>query len=313
MPPICEAQRLTWMAAFVAILGILGGPAGAATITQGVVEIGGVQRSYTMYLPAGFDAAKRYPIVLGLHGGLGNGERFAQQSGLPNYVDQRNFIAVFPNANGKQWNDGRATTRSSTDDVAFLLMLVRQVTAANGGDPQRVFVTGVSNGGMMAQRLICDAADVVAGVAVVIANLPADIAGDCRPKRPVPIAFFNGVADPLMPWAGGDIRKAPGLGVGGKAMSTPQTVAFWAGANGCRSELMQNLPGRAADGTKVRLHTFESCSGAPVLLYEIQGGGHAWPGSAVPKLAIVRRIVGTTSKAIDATQAMLEFFSKFGL
>jgi polyhydroxybutyrate depolymerase len=220
---------------------------------------------------------------------------------------------VFPNANGKQWNDGRETTRSASDDVAFLVKLVQQVTAESGGDPRRVFVTGVSNGGMMTQRLICEAADVVAAGAVVIANMPADLAAGCRPKRPVPVVFFNGVADPLMPWAGGEIRKAPGLGVGGKAMSTPATIAFWARANGCRNEQAETLPDRADDGTRVKLHTFESCSGAAAQLYEIEGGGHTWPGGPEPKLDIVRRIVGTTSKDIDATQAILYFFSKYGL
>ena len=310
---IGRTQRLAWMLGLAAILGLLAVPARAATTKQGALDVGGVQRSYTIYLPAAFDAAKRYPIVLGLHGGLGNGQRFAQQSGLPKYVDQRNFIAVFPNATGKQWNDGRETTRSESDDVAFLIKLVQRVAAESGGDPRRVFVTGVSNGGMMAQRLICDAAEVVSAVAVVIANLPADLAGACRPKRPVPIVFFNGVADPLMPWAGGEIRKGPNLGVGGKAISTPQTLAFWERANGCRSERVEDLPDRADDGTRVKLHSFETCSGASVQLYEIQGGGHTWPGGPEPKLDIVRRIVGTTSQDIDATQALLDFFSKYGL
>jgi polyhydroxybutyrate depolymerase len=294
------------------VLGLGIGHAQAFTIKHGAVELDGAQRTYTIYVPDGLDPAKRYPIVMALHGGLGNGERVAQQTGLPDHVDRRGFIGVFPDSKGKQWNDGRETTRSGPDDVAFLVKLVRQIASESGGDPKRVYVAGVSNGGMMVQRLICET-DMVAAAAVVIANLPTALVSSCQPKRPVPIVFFNADTDPLMPWAGGQIKSAPGLGVGGTVISTMQTIAFWDRVNGCRDEQVANLPARNDDGIRVKLYTFESCSAAPVLLYEIQGGGHTWPGGPVPKLAIIRHIVGATRKDVDATQVMLDLFAKYGL
>lgn len=297
--------------AVAAALGILTGLANAATSKQGTIDVGGTKRTYTIYLPNGHDPSRRHPIVMALHGGMGDGSRIAHQSGLPGYVDRYGIIAIFPNAGGQQWNDGRETTRSGRDDVAFLVKLVQQVADQSGGDPKRVLVTGASNGGMMAQRLACDASDVFTAVAVVVANLPTGLVNRCQPKRPVPIMFFNADTDPFMPWAGGDIRTGRFRGVGGKVISTQKTIDFWERVNGCQNEQTQSLPDRANDGTRVKLHTF-SCSGAPVLLYEIQGGGHTWPGGPAAERAMVQQIIGPTSRDISATQLMLDWFGKLG-
>lgn len=279
----------------------------AATSVQG--SVGG--RSYTAVVPAGAPPAGGFPVVMVLHGGGGSGDRVAKQTGFANYVDRRKFIAVFPDAGGQQWNDGRETTRGAGSDVNFLVQVAQQVTA-NGGDPRRVFVTGVSSGGMMAQRLACEAADTFAAAAIVNANMPAGIARSCRPARSLPIVFFSSPNDPLMPWDGGSIRAGMMRGAGGTVISTPQTVDFWARVNGCGGEKVSQLPDRANDGTSVRLHSF-SCSGGSTVLYEIDGGGHTWPGSAGGQRPMLQRIVGPTSQDINATATILDFFGRYGL
>ena len=89
--------------------------------------------------------------------------------------------------------------------MAFLRRLAVELAERGVADPGRIYVAGVSNGGMMALRLICEGADFVAGVGSVIASMPAAAGADCRPARPVPVVMFNGTADKLVPYDGGRV------------------------------------------------------------------------------------------------------------
>ncbi|QIB35187.1 alpha/beta hydrolase family esterase [Ancylobacter pratisalsi] len=284
--------------------------AGAATPQKGSLMVGGEERTYTLFRPAAKGGPK--PIVMMLHGGGGDGARMVKQTGLARYVDSNDFIAVFPDAGGTQWNDGRETTRSNRDDVAFLLALIRKLVAEAGADPRRVFVAGVSNGGMLAQRLACEAAGSVTAAGVVIANLPSALAASCHPARPVPMVFFISTDDPIMPFAGGDVKAGMLRGAGGKVISGLKTVNFWARVNGCGADTSTPLPDRTDDGTMVVLHSF-ACPAASTQFYEIRGGGHTWPGGAVSDRPFVRRLVGNTSQDIHATELMIQFFHRYGL
>jgi polyhydroxybutyrate depolymerase len=58
----------------------------------------------------------------------------------------------------------------------------------------------------------------------------------------------------------------------------------------------------------VRGVRYSDCDeGAEVIFYTIIGGGHTWPGGTpIP-------VVGKTSRDIDATEAMWDFFQAFRL
>ncbi len=307
---IAELLRVVLLAAIV--VAVCPGRSGAvaATVRQGTIAVPGQTLTYSLYLPQRAAPTGRYPIVMLLHGGSSNGARIAEQTGIGAYVDQYGFIAVLPDTGGTEWNDGRDTTRSSRDDVGYLVALVHEVVARFGGDPARVFVAGASAGGMMVQRLACEATNVFAAYAAVVANLPVALAGTCRPSRRVPIVFFNSTTDPFMPWAGGEIRRGRFRGAGGQVLSAPQTIDFWSRFDGCGGARTEDLPDRVSDNTHVRVVNFGACG---VLFYEIEGGGHTWPGGASPGGFFARRILGATTHNINATSAMLDFFRRYGL
>jgi polyhydroxybutyrate depolymerase len=309
MRPIADMLLAVLLGTLVAVMCLTPDSATAAIVKQGSIVAQGQTRTYSVYLPAGMNSSRRYPIVMMLHGGTQNGDRVAMQTGLGNYVDQGGFIAVFPNSIGRQWNDGREAMQSNVDDVGFLVALVRDLVATAGGDPAHVFVGGVSNGGMMTQRLACEATNVFAAYASVDANMPSRLVGICHPSRRAPIVIIESTTDPLMPWAGGEIKHGPG-GVGGTVLSTPDTVNLWSKLNGCGPAQGQNLPIRVNDGTSATEYDFGSCG---LLFYEIHGGGHTWPGSKSPIGFLGRLIVGKTSESIDATATILNFFRRYGL
>ena len=271
----------------------------------------GRKRSYYAYVPSAAQGRSGLPAVMVLHGGMGSGEGIAGTSGMTSAADQVGFVALFPNADGTQWNDGRATTRSANDDVGFVRAVVADASARFGVDGSRVFASGLSNGGLFTQRLACDAAGSFRAFGVIVANMPADLRSSCAPSRPVPMMFFNGTDDNLMPFGGGEIKSAAGRGAGGQVLSYAQTKEFWAGKNGCSSTTGEvAVPDRAKDGTEVSVEQFRSCrGGAELTFYTVEGGGHTWPGSAGGR----SRLSGAVTQDISATSELVRFFGRYGL
>jgi polyhydroxybutyrate depolymerase len=286
-----------------------------AGLSSGSLQFQGQQRTFKICAPSS-KSSNSYPIVMFLHGGYGGGATLAASTGLCDHVDQRQFIGVFPDAVGNQWNDGRETTVSNIDDVGFIKALISYVSRQYGGDAQRVFVAGPSNGGNMAMRLACEATDSFRAYGVVVANMPENLVGRC-PQRPIPILFIQSRDDPATPWVGRDQpepSRGKGKAKGGLLMSAPDTVAFFAKASGCGPVTVTDLPDRVNDGTTVRLHTYTGCKGgSEVIQYEVIGAGHGWPGSTENRSARMTEAYGKVSQEINATDILLDFFARHGM
>lgn len=272
------------------------------------VLVRGVSRTYAAYLPASLKGRNSWPVVIGLHGGLSDGDQMRHHLSLENAAEKYGFLAVFPEAGRKQWNDGRPETESEQSDVEFIKSLANDLGRLGPVDSQNINIAGISNGGMMALRLACEASSTFRAFAVVSANFPEAYAKRCRPERAVPILFIHGDADPLMPWDGGAVRK--GLrGAGGNVASLLKTAGFWSSVNGCSPKTSFNiLPVLdSTDPSRAERITYLSCQKAPVVVYKIRGGGHDWPG-APDKGIFLKKILGPTSRNLDANAVIAQFF-----
>jgi len=276
------------------------------------MEHAGLERTYRLIVPTNYDPAMPTPLVLALHGGGGSGEQMCTlPGGIQELAEREGFIVVCPDAVENHWNDGRGNQEyrsqaDDIDDVGFLLALIGRLSQGYNIDPAQIYVTGASNGGMMTQRMACEAGGAFAAAAVVIASQPANL--DCEPERPISILFMSGTDDPLMPYEGGEVHfYRQELG---EVLSTQDTVSFWSGANGCdpapETELLPDLdPG---DGTRIRLDAYSDCDdGVQVLLYTVQGGGHSWPGGSQ---YLPRSVIGRVSRDLHANEAIWEFFAE---
>ncbi len=252
------------------------------------------------------------PLVVVLHGGGVLGDPvpvIRRATRFDAKADREGAIVLYPEAVEQHWNDGRGLSRyrsqrDNIDDVGFISALIDRVAAALPVDRRRVYLTGASNGAMMAYRLACERPSRFAAVAAVIGNLPASLS--CAPDTPVPMLIMNGTADPLMPWAGGDVHF--GRQRLGRVRSAEETVARWVAIDGCRGvPSVEPLPDRAPrDGTRVVRTDYGRCAhGSEVVFYRVEGGGHTWPGGPQET---GRLIVGRTSRDIDATDAIWNFF-----
>ncbi len=277
-------------------------------LTLHTLSYAGLERTYYLLDPA--QALDPVPLVLSLHGGTGNGEQTCSQAGgIQGLTDREGFLVACPEGVENHWNDGRANDRNRAhvediDDVGFLRALIEQLSKSHNVDPDRIYVTGASNGGMMALRMACEANDVLAAAGAVIASLPADL--DCEPEQPISILLMNGTEDPLVPWEGGQVRFF-GRELG-EVISTPQTVAFWVAANGCdptaRVEELPDLDPR--DGTRIQVETYSGCEGdVSVVLYTVDGGGHTLPGGTQ---YVLKFVMGRVSRDLHAGEAIWQFF-----
>jgi len=279
------------------------------------MTVDGHARQYWMHTPPTYQSDRSVPLVLVLHGGQGDGHKVSEQTGFSRVSDREGFVVVYPSSIAKKtpWYDGRDTANTGIDDVVFIEAVVKDIQRKRNIDLRRVYVTGVSAGGAMTQHLACERSDLFTAYASVIANMSFSLAKKCRPSSPVSMLLINGVADPIMPYNGGEIRKGRRAGNGGSVMSVKQTTDFWVRNNGCgKSPARSELEDRdRRDGTRVSVAHYAQCQkGSEVRLLSIKGGGHTWPGSPMPSKGLRKRIVGVTSQDINASDVVWSFFQQ---
>jgi len=164
---------------------------------------------------------------------------------------------------------------------------------------------------MMSFRLACELTDKITAIAPVIGSFGENISKTCTPSTPIPVLIIGGTGDPLVPWNGGDVhffrRKL------GKVLSFADTTRFWVTHNGCSPDpdIAWQPDVDPEDGTRIRKKVFSQCNqGVNVILYEVQGGGHTWPGG--PQY-LPEWIIGINSKDMDAAEVIWQFFERFSI
>lgn len=274
------------------------------------IEVGRLERSYVVHVPKRQGEAERMPVVLVLHGATMNGPVMAWFTDFNLKADEAGFIAVYPNGTGKRssfyWNGGRCcgpAIKNNVDDVAFIDALLDDLAANYAVDDRRVYVTGISNGGIMAYRLAAELSDRIAAIAPVAGCLEIEL-GEL--KRPVSVLHFHGTRDDFVPFAGGKGEKSI---TGTRFRSVEQSVALWAKANGCGENMTIEVLSKSGDELTVTRKSYgPGKDGAEVALVVIEGGGHTWPGKKPPI-----KILGKSALNISANDLMWDFFQRHAL
>lgn len=252
---------------------------------DGTLRQGLLIRRYVLIRPV--DAAPGAPVVLMLHAYGSTNALQANMARAGRLAADFGVWVYLPMAgSNRRWTD--TPERAGPDDVAFLSALLSRELAEHALDAQRVYGFGFSNGGFMLQRLACERPGLLAGLALVGANLRDPIKASCQ-TGPLPILFFNGSADPVVYPEG---RAAYRFG------SLEDLLTFWSTRNQCSGGFDEAaLPDQSPDdGTTVILRQYAGCANA-LRYYWVQGGGHTWPGAPPMDLPAL----GLTTYDIDAT------------
>lgn len=230
-----------------------------------VTLYGGLPRSYLVHVPASYTGQRDVPLVIDFHGGGRDATNERQYSGQLQESDRRGFIVAWPNGVGLVWNGYGCCLQANTlqiDDVGFARSVIAAIKGRAAIDADRVFVTGISNGGGMAQRMACEAADLIR--ASVSVSYPLNT-NTCRPSRPVNITEIAGTADTNIPYDGAEpsIPKPINdlLGLAGSIQGARESLAAWKLIDGCSDVLYrEQLPsGSHFDGS--RFEQYRECNG----------------------------------------------------
>lgn len=283
------------------------GTDGSADLQHFTITHDGRERSYYLWLPDNA-AQARVPLVIVLHGGGGNGENAARMTGFTAQARRAQFAVAYPEGTGRfprllTWNAGHCCGYAMTervDDVGFVVALITRLVQQGRVDPRRVYVTGMSNGAMMAHRIGIDAPQHVAAIAPVVGGLfvdePPVVAA--RPS-PVSALLINGALDRSVPVAGGHGGGRFTNAWDGTALA-PAAIQldYWAAANGCRGAVTEHVQG------SVVMRTAPCPDGVTVQSLVLNDNGHAWPGGERGS-----SLGDTPSTALDATSVMWAFFA----
>ncbi|MGE0759811.1 MAG: PHB depolymerase family esterase [Pirellulaceae bacterium] len=284
---------------------------GASPLTPGdhtrTVTIGGENRTYIAHVPPGYDPQVAIPVVLAFHGGGSNSEQMVRFCRLNDKADQACFLAVYPNGTGRlarmlTFNGGNCcgfAMNNQVDDVEFTRRILDDLAVCAKVDTKRVYATGMSNGGIMAYRLAAELSERIAAIAPVGGPMGTET---CQPQRPVSVIHFHGTDDQFAPFTGGKGNRSLS---GTDFYSVEHSIRAWVTANACSTEpVVTTLPDKAGDGTTITRKTYgNGRDGAEVVLVEVHGGGHTWPGQVS-----ALRWLGKSTRNISANDAMWEFF-----
>jgi polyhydroxybutyrate depolymerase len=239
-------------------------PATTATTARGPkgddhrvrLRVGGERRTFLLHAPPGFRRSRRLPLVVVLHMMRpgATGKVMQELTGMDAKADRQRFLVAYPDGLDGSWNS--LVCCNDTDDVGFIRALVDHVRRRWRADPDRVYATGASNGAAMSYRLAAALPGVFAAIAPVSGALADLDVPEGVPKTPVSLVAFHGRQDTIY-----------------DAMD--EGVAAWRRRVGCLPPLVAPFGGGTVTRAVARCR-----NGTEVVVYELAGMGHAWPGAA---------------------------------
>lgn len=234
------------------------GKSRATGVREVVLESGGRERRFVLVVPGSAVDGEPAPLVLGYHGVGSTPEAFLAVTRFADKAEEEGFVLAAGYGFERSWNAGVCCDPAAAldvDDVAFSRDMVAAISEQLCIDPDRVFVTGFSNGGAMTFRLACQADDLFAATAPVAAG----VASSCQPEQPRSVLILQNVDDPVVPFVLGE-------------------VAFGqlAAANSCEGDRTTTEP---ASNTACEIAP--TCGdGTTTQLCAVSGISHVWPGGA---------------------------------
>jgi polyhydroxybutyrate depolymerase len=261
----------------------------------------GLQREYILYVPADYDGSQAFPLVMNFHGFTSNANDQMWYGDFRAIADTAHFLVVHPQGtrlNGsRHWNVGGFTTGSTVDDLGFTAALIDTLSATYNIDSDRVYATGMSNGGYMSFLLACQLSDRIAAIASVTGAMTSETFNACDPQHPTPIMQIHGTLDPTVPYNGTVWSK-----------SIDDILLYWRSYNRCDpSPTTTAVPNTSVlDGSTAEHMVYENGDqGSTVEHFRVINGGHTWPGS----------IIGLpgTNQDFNASLEIWKFFSRYTL
>jgi polyhydroxybutyrate depolymerase len=264
------------------------GAAEARTIT-----VGGVRRSYLLYIPKSVAKDTSVPLVSVHHGFTMSGKIMEDITSWKKVAEREKFVVAFPEGGGSNpWNVGTGVcgagafvgAANTQDDIAFVRALVADVDDTQPINDDQVFVGGFSMGGYFANNIGCKGKDVVRAIS---AHSGGTYSGSCA-GDPIPVLIIHGDADGLISYDCGR-----------------QARDQWVSRNRCQTAVdSETIEGGKCEWSR-------GCrEGAEVGFCTLNGMDHGWAGATWtgPWLSLQ---YGGGEQFEDAAEMMWKFFKTY--
>lgn len=283
--------------------------ANAGSLTPGNhsfrINVGGRDRNFVLHIPKNYDPAKAIPLVVAIHGGGGNAQNMEEMTGFSAKSDKEGFIVCYPNGTGTlgdrllTWNTENCcgyALDNKVDDVAFIDAMLNDIGTKAKIDWNRIYATGISNGGMMSYLLGCRLSQRFAAIAPVAGALNFD----CQPANPVSVCVIHGTGDQHVLYDGGVPKKTLDKSHPRVDKSVQYALDTWAQINKINKADVK----KTVIYPKVERYNYPAGSkGAKLVHYKLIDFGHAWPGSTQKS-----SILDSSKCDINATDVIWDFF-----
>ncbi len=240
------------------------------------IEHNGELRSYILYIPEAFVDNEETPLVLCFHGYGSSAETISSYANFQAIADTANFIIAFPEGaihdNSSHWNVEGWIENSPYDDIGFTEFIIDDISSEYTINQERIYSTGMSNGGFMSFLLACQLSPKIAAVASVTGSITPQNLENCSPEKFIPFLQIHGTSDFVIPY------EFPVT----HTESIPSLLEYWTTFNECSAEpSLESLPNiSTSDGSTVEKYTYFDCTNnIENIHFKVIGGGHDWPGA----------------------------------
>ena len=261
----------------------------------------GIERDYILYVPEIYDGSTAVPLVLNFHGFGSSASQQMFYGDFRDIADTEGFLLVHPEGTtliGNQfWNVGFPGLSSTIDDVGFTEALIDELATLYTIDLDRVYATGMSNGGFMSFLLACQLSEKIAAVASVTGSMTQDTFDDCNAQLPKPVLQIHGTEDDVVSYNENNL-----------SLPIPNVISYWVDHNNCETTpTTTTLPDvDVSDGSTIEYSVYEDGdNGITTEHMKVIGGGHTWPGSILNSAG--------TNQDIDASMEIWLFFSRYDI
>ena len=251
----------------------------------------GVLREYYVFTPSSYTPSSNSPLLFVFHGYGSSATNILYYSNFQGLAEQDGYILVYPQGsllNGvTHWNVGGWTVGSTVDDVSFTEDIIDIITNEYYINTDRIYSTGMSNGGYMSYGLACNSTK-FAAIASVTGSMTPEIDNNCAPDHPTPILQIHGLQDFTVLYTGAVW-----------SLSIPDVMEYWSSFNTCDEE-PSTIINDLNDGSYILFDSYQNCSnsvGVELILHSTMG--HTWPS--------------INNHSISATEQIWSFFGKYDI
>lgn len=246
-------------------------PSNNANLSERTFTVNGKTRKAIVKMPKS-GLRNNLPVVF-MFGGWQHDAKYARSyAGLENTAAGDSAIIVYPEPvrstfKGETypaWGGAPyATNTSRNADVAFVRQIVNTLVREGKADRNRVYATGLSNGGAMALGVGCAAPDLVKGVVGVSGAYYTPAVSNCV-NASVPTMIIHGTGDDIVKYNGGSRH-------GASYLSINQVHRQFAARNKCD---VSKAPSAATNGN-ITTYRYRGCA-VPTMVKKVAGGEHTW-------------------------------------